>query len=146
MSGEVFMISREIEQKMLQVAKEAIKNSYSPYSKFRVSSAVLGGSGKIYSGVNIENISYGLTMCAERVAVFKAISEGEREIKAVLVYTDGKDLPYPCGACRQVIAEFGRDAEIIVVNGEGKTERTSMKELLPKAFLSFHSEGEVKSR
>ncbi|MGC9114559.1 MAG: cytidine deaminase [Fervidicoccaceae archaeon] len=132
------MVSQETEQKMLELAKKVIENSYSPYSKFRVSSVVLGESGKLYYGVNVENVSYGLTVCAERVAIFKAVSEGERKVKAVLVYTEGKDLPYPCGACRQVIAEFGKDAEIIVSNGEGKIERTNLEELLPKAFSSFH--------
>lgn len=132
------MVDAEIEQKMLELAKKSIVNSYSPYSKFRVSSVVMGETGRLYSGVNVENVSYGLTMCAERVAIFKAVSEGERRIKAVLIYTDGKDIPYPCGACRQVIAEFGPDAEVIIANGEGKVEKTTLRMLLPKAFLSFH--------
>ncbi|MEM0047055.1 MAG: cytidine deaminase [Fervidicoccaceae archaeon] len=131
------MTSDEEIQKMLSMAKKIIENSYSPYSKFRVAAVVLTESGKMYGGVNVENVSYGLTMCAERVAVFKAVSEGERKIRAVLVYAEGKELPYPCGACRQVIAEFGIESEIIVVNSAGRLERFKLQDLLPRAFLSF---------
>ncbi|MCI4396731.1 MAG: cytidine deaminase [Thermoprotei archaeon] len=131
------VIDKITEEKMLSLAKGAIKNSYAPYSGFRVSAVVLTPSGKYYTGVNVENVSYGLTMCAERVAVYKAVSEGEKKISAVLIYAEGRDLPYPCGACRQVIAEFGYDSDIIVANSEGKIEKFKLSELLPKAFLSF---------
>ncbi len=87
-------------------AKEASKNSYSPFSRFAVGAAVLASSGKIYRGCNVENSSFGLTNCAERCAIFKAVSEGEREIRAVAIYSPNADSCYPCGACRQVMYEF----------------------------------------
>ena len=90
---------------LLKIAEEKIDFSYSKYSNIRVVAVLVTGAGKIYFGVNIENASYGLTMCAERVAIFKAISEGEREFKAILIYSPDV-IPWPCGACRQVMAEF----------------------------------------
>ncbi len=119
---------------LLEAAKKAIKNAYAPYSGFRVASAVRAGSGKIYCGVNVENASYGLTICAERVAIFKAISEGEKEILEVLVYTETDEPVAPCGACRQVIAEFGRNARIIMASKSGKVIEATIEELLPYAF------------
>ncbi len=121
---------------LLRAAVAASRNSYAPYSGFRVAAAVRAGSGKVYTGVNVENASLGLTVCAERVAIFKAVSEGEREIREVLVYAvDSYDPVPPCGACLQVIAEFARDdVEIVMVSGTGRIERARLSQLLPKRF------------
>ena len=133
-------ISKAIYNKLLKTAKAAFKNSYSPYSEYRVAAAALAKSGKIYGGTNIENASYGLTMCAERVSVFKAISEGEKEIKALLIIvSQDPALPEatPCGACRQVIAEFARpDTPIYTLNLQDKRPPVMrlLKEYLPNAF------------
>lgn len=121
---------------LLERAREAARHSYAPYSGFRVAAAVVAGSGKVYTGVNVENASYGLTVCAERVAIFKAVSEGERIIREVLVYAADSDEPMPpCGACLQVIAEFGGDDTVVhMVSRTGKYVRATLKELLPRAF------------
>jgi len=117
---------------MVKIAKEALKNSYSPYSKVRVS-AVLSGEDGLITGVNIENASYGLTVCAERVAVFKAISEGKKNFHKMLIYSPDV-MPYPCGACRQVLSEFfTEDFEIIVTDGR-EEESFTIGELLPFNF------------
>ncbi|ACB39000.1 cytidine deaminase [Pyrobaculum neutrophilum] len=118
---------------MIERAKAALKNAYAPYSNFRVAAAVRTKSGRIYTGVNVENASYGLTICAERVAVFKAVSEGDRDIEAVVVYTDTEEPTPPCGACRQVIAEFNPDA-LIVMAGRSRTYTAKLSELLPNPF------------
>lgn len=117
---------------LLKIAKEVINKSYCPYSNFHVS-AVLIGENRIYTGVNVENASYGLTICAERVAIFKAVSEGERGFSKMLVYSpDG--MPYPCGACRQVMAEFcSEDFEVVVTNGQ-EFEQFTLGELMPFNF------------
>ena len=119
-------------EELLKVAKEAINKSYCPYSNFHVSAVLIGKSG-IYTGVNVENASYGLTICAERVAIFKAVSEGERSFSKMLVYSpDG--MPYPCGACRQVMAEFcSEDFEVVVTNGQ-EFEQFTLGELMPFNF------------
>ncbi len=121
---------------LLRAALEAVRNSYAPYSGFRVSAAVRTGSGRVHTGVNVENSSLGLTVCAERVAIFKAVSEGEREVEEVLVYAADSDEPVPpCGACLQVIAEFARgDPRIVMVSRTGKTVEARLSELLPRAF------------
>lgn len=100
---------------LMNTAKEASKMSYSPFSRFAVGAAVLAKSGKVYSGCNVENSSFGMTICAERCAIFKAISEGEKEILAVAIYSPNADDCNPCGACRQVMYEFQGDDEIDVV-------------------------------
>lgn len=100
---------------LMNKAKEASKMSYSPFSRFAVGAAVLAKSGTIYSGCNVENSSFGMTICAERCAVFKAISEGEKEILAVAIYSPNADDCNPCGACRQVMYEFQGDEEIDVI-------------------------------
>lgn len=122
--------------RLLERAREAARHSYAPYSGFRVAAAVVAGSGRVYTGVNVENASYGLTVCAERVAIFKAVSEGERVIREVLVYAADSDEPVPpCGACLQVIAEFGGDDTVVyMVSRAGKQARATLKELLPRAF------------
>jgi cytidine deaminase len=118
--------------RLINAARDATKNSYSPYSKFAVGAAVLASNGKIYTGANVENVSYGLSMCAERVAIFNAISSGEKTIKAVAVWTKSANA-YPCGSCRQVINEFAPNAEIIINTKNGLTV-TDSETLLPNAF------------
>ncbi len=127
-------INEIIDEKTLVAAARAVReNSYAPYSGYRVGAAVLGGSGRMYTGVNVENASYGLTVCAERVAIWKAVSEGERRILAVAVAT--ADGGTPCGACRQVMAEFGApDMPVLVCDAESTERRFTLEELLPEAF------------
>ncbi|SHE42754.1 cytidine deaminase [Marinitoga hydrogenitolerans DSM 16785] len=121
-------------------AKEAMKNSYSPYSKFKVGAALLTKSGKIYTGTNIENASYGLSMCAERIAIFKAVSEGETEFETLVVIGDTETPISPCGACRQVIAEFGVN-EVVLTNLKKDLKKMSVKELLPYGFSGEELDG-----
>jgi cytidine deaminase len=115
-------------------ALAARKYSYSPYSKFRVGAALLTQSGKVFTGCNIENSSYGLTICAERTALFKAISEGQTKFKAIAIASDENGFTPPCGACRQVIIDLAGDIDIILTKKNGETQVMSMKELLPHAF------------
>jgi cytidine deaminase len=119
---------------LLQAARAARENAVATFSKFRVGAALRAKSGKIYTGCNVENASYGLTMCAERVAIFKALSEGERGFTAIAVVTDTDQLTPPCGACRQIIWEFCGDAEVILGNLKGKSEMHRMAALLPRPF------------
>ena len=122
----------------ISLLKENFKFSYSPYSHFKVSAVLVTKSGKIYKGVNIENASYGATICAERVAIFKAISEGEREFEKIYLYVEDKDgkhpLTPPCGICRQVMSEFSQDMEVIMVGDNDKIEKTTVRDLLPHSF------------
>ncbi len=120
--------------KLLLAAKEAQNNAYVPYSNFPLGSAILTDDGKIYSGTNIENAAFGLTICAERSAIFTAVSEGHRKIKAVLLLSDTKKPISPCGSCRQVINEFGEDVEVVMMTNDGKEIIMSGNELLPGAF------------
>lgn len=117
-------------------AREALENAYCPYSNYRVGAAVLTVGGRIYSGCNIENGSYGATNCAERTAVFKAVSEGEREFKALAIFAEeGSAAPFPCGICRQVLSEFcPPDMPIIIFDGEKSVYNTTLAELLPFSF------------
>jgi cytidine deaminase len=120
-----------------QLAKKAIeakKNALPTYSKFHVGAALITDEGKIYSGCNIESSSYSLTICAERTAIFKAISEGERKFKAIAVAGDTDDFISPCGACRQVISDLCGDIDIVRVNGKGEYQVNKTSELLPFAF------------
>jgi len=112
----------------------AMAHAYAPYSNFKVGAAVLGASGRIYSGCNVENASYGLSICAERVSIFKAVSEGEREIRAIAIANSSGKPAFPCGACRQVMAEFASDGmDIYLVSDEG-VDKYTLAELLPHAF------------
>ena len=123
-------------KELMDKAKEASKNSYSPFSRFAVGAAVLMSSGKIYQGCNVENSSFGLTICAERCAIFKAASEGERELLAIAIYSPNTDSCYPCGACRQVMYEFQTDDYEIDIITEN-TEELEVKKLsyfLPNGF------------
>jgi cytidine deaminase len=128
------MLSKIHEQRMVDLARQASSRAYCPYSKFRVGAAVLTGKGEVVPGCNIENASYGLTLCAERVAIFQAVAGGEHTVKAVLVYTPTQVPTAPCGACRQVINEFGPDAEVICVCDGPDILRFTGRELLPAAF------------
>jgi cytidine deaminase len=121
-------------RRLEKIARAAAKRSYSPYSKFRVGTAVLAGSGQTYDGCNIENASYGLCNCAERTAIFTAAAAGERKIKAVVVYTATPTPTMPCGACRQVINEFGSKAVVIGICDSAKRIETTLPALLTEAF------------
>ena len=119
---------------LIQLAQSAYRQAYVPYSHYPVGSAVLFSSGKIYSGCNVENASYGLTVCAERNAIFQAVAQGERELKGIAIAVPTEAFPSPCGACRQVIREFAMDCPVILINGTGQTRLTSLKKLLPESF------------
>ena len=119
---------------LISAAKDARLNAHAPYSNFRVGAALRAASGRVFGGCNVENSTYGLTVCAERVAIFKAISEGERGFDAISVVTDTDSLTPPCGACRQLIWEFCGDVPVILSNLKGKTEIIQMKALFPKPF------------
>ncbi len=138
-------MTKIIQASLLRAARAAEDRAYAPYSQFKVGAAVLTASGRIFSGCNIENSSYGLTVCAERVAIFKAVSAGQRQIKALAVFAPAPQskignrkskmplLTPPCGACLQVISEFAADAEIILTNGRD-SKRYCLKDLLPLGF------------
>jgi cytidine deaminase len=119
---------------LIAAARSAREHAHAPFSNFRVGAAVRAKSGRIFTGCNVENASYGLTLCAERVALFKAISEGERGFDAVAVVADTDVLTPPCGSCRQILWEFCGDADVILANLQGKIERCRMSELLPRPF------------
>jgi cytidine deaminase len=121
-------------QPLIEAAKEAREHSVAPFSGFQVGAAVRTASGKVYTGCNVESASYGLTVCAERVAIWKALSEGEREFTELAVVADTKTLTPPCGTCRQIIWEFARGATIVFANFEGKNEIFHIADLLPRAF------------
>jgi len=121
-------------RRLERAARAAARQSYSPYSRFRVGAAVLTGSGRIFAGCNVENASYGLCNCAERTAIFTAAAAGARRIRAVVVYTPTQQPTLPCGACRQVINEFGPEALVISVCDSERRMETTLPELLPHAF------------
>ncbi len=126
------------DDELIAAARAARENAHAPFSHFRVGAAVRAKSGRIFSGCNVENASYGLTICAERVAIFKAISDGEREFNAIAVVTEAETLTPPCGACRQIIWEFCGDVPVILANLDGKIERERSLNLLPRPFDSSH--------
>jgi cytidine deaminase len=118
---------------LIEQANEARRYAYAPYSNYPVGAALRTKSGKVFTGINVENAAYPTSMCAERTAVFKAVSEGEREFDAIAVVTDNGGSP--CGSCRQVLAEFGQDTTVLIANGEGELlQETTVKDLLPGAF------------
>jgi cytidine deaminase len=121
-------------EELYKLAIKALQYSYSPYSKFRVGAALLTTSGKVYTGCNIENSSYSLTICAERTALFKAISEGETTFSKIIIVSDSDDFITPCGACRQVLSDLAGDIEIILTNSNGEMQGKRMRDLLPFAF------------
>lgn len=123
---------------LVKLAKEAKERAYVPYSNFKVGAAILTDTGNVYTGINIENASFGATNCAERTAVFTAVAQGERRIKAVAIASDSDDYIYPCGICRQVLSEFGDDKMLILCsNSAGELKEYTLGELLPGAFREF---------
>ncbi|HAV78117.1 MAG TPA: cytidine deaminase [Anaerolineae bacterium] len=126
-------LTNQEKQALVNLANTARKRAYVPYSKYPVGSALRTKSGRIFTGVNVENAAYPQTMCAERVAIFKAVSEGEKDFEIITVVTDNGGSP--CGGCRQVMAEFGLDTIVILANGKGNiVEQTTVNDLLPGAF------------
>ena len=126
-------------QSLIDLANEVRQYAYVPYSNYRVGAALRTKSGRIFTGVNVENAAYPTTMCAERTAVFKAVSEGEREFDVIAVVTDNGGSP--CGSCRQVLAEFGLDTIVLIADGKGNlVEEMTVNELLPEAFTPKHLE------
>jgi cytidine deaminase len=130
-------MTKEEKQSLIDLANEARRRAYAPYSKYPVGAALRTKSGRLYTGVNVENAAYPQTMCAERVAIFKAVSEGETEFEIISVVTNNGGSP--CGGCRQVMAEFGLDTVILMADGNGKLiKETTVNELLPEAFTPKH--------
>lgn len=121
-------------EKLINTARASRERAYAPYSGFKVGAALLTTEGRLYTGCNIENASYGLSICAERVALFKAVSNGERHFAALAVISDGDNYCTPCGACRQVLAEFGGNTEVYMCNQRGEFIRQTIAELLPLTF------------
>jgi len=119
---------------LLEYAKHALRNSYAPYSRFRVGAALLTDGGEVITGCNVENASYGLSNCAERTAVFKAVSEGKKGFKAIAVVSEKTNPVYPCGACRQVLREFNPQIKVVVEGGGGRPHVRSLQTLLPESF------------
>ncbi len=130
------MLTKEKKLELLTAAVEAAKNAHCPYSKFRVGAAVLTKTGKIFKGGNIENVSYGGTVCAERVAIWKAVSEGEKEFEAIAVIGPGSKEGYPCALCRQVMVEFGLDWLVISGDSQGNyLGEQVLRDLVPYPFV-----------
>jgi cytidine deaminase len=126
-------INEEQKQALIQAAISVRHWAYVPYSHYPVGAAILTTSGKIYDGINVESAAFPTTMCAERVAIYKAVSEGERDFVAIAVVTDNAGSP--CGGCRQVMAEFGLETIVLIADGEGKIiQETTVSDLLPGAF------------
>ena len=121
-------------EELVTAAKEARQNSYAPYSEFRVGAAIEIEDGEIYTGCNVESASCGLTVSAERLAIWNAISEGKHKVKNIAVVADTKELTPPCGVCRQIIWEFGGNVPVTLANLNGGRETVEMKDLLPRAF------------
>jgi cytidine deaminase len=127
------VITDEMREKLIAAATEARQWAYAPYSKYKVGAALLTASGRIYDGVNVENAAYPSSICAERVAVFKAVSEGEHEFVAIAVVTSNGGTP--CGSCRQVLSEFGGETQVLLASTDGELFKvTSVSDLLPGAF------------
>jgi cytidine deaminase len=127
------MLTDELRTRLIQMAIEARQRAYAPYSNYQVGAALLTTTGKFFTGCNVENAAYPTSLCAERVAVFKAVSEGEREFVAIAVVTGNAGTP--CGSCRQVLAEFGLETRVLIADAEGSLKQeTSLSELLPGAF------------
>jgi cytidine deaminase len=124
----------EIEDLLIELATEARLRSVAPFSNFLVGAALRTQAGKVYTGCNVESASYGLTVCAERVAIWKALSEGERDFTDLVIVADTEALTPPCGTCRQIIWEFCKHARIVLANLRGQREEQSIKHLLPLAF------------
>jgi cytidine deaminase len=137
-------LSEESLQELIQTAKAARLRSVAPFSNFLVGAAVKTPEGRVYTGCNIESASYGLTVCAERVAIWKAVSEGERQFTELAIVADTETLTPPCGTCRQIIWEFAKNATIMLGNLHGETQIVSIRELLPRAFDARFLSGAAK--
>nr|WP_148271429.1 cytidine deaminase [Desulfosporosinus acidiphilus] len=124
----------EVRDELINKAAAAYQQAYVPYSHYPVGAAALFSSGLIFSGCNVENASYGLTVCAERNAIFQAAAKGERKLEAIVIAVPTDEFPSPCGACRQVIREFAEDCIVILVNGRRETRWTTLRKLLPESF------------
>ncbi|MFN2516641.1 MAG: cytidine deaminase [Pyrinomonadaceae bacterium] len=137
-------MSEESLQELIETAKSARLRSIAPFSNFLVGAAVKTEGGKVYTGCNVESASYGLTVCAERVAIWKALSEGERKFTELAIIADTGALTPPCGTCRQIIWEFCKSATIVLANLRGESEIVSIRELLPRAFDARFLSGAAK--
>jgi len=126
------MITTDVRQDLIEEAIAGLKNAYAPYSNYPVSAALLASNGKIYKGVNVENASYSLTICAERSAIVSAVTDGVKNFDAIAIVT--KNGGFPCGSCRQVLAEFGLDIEVIVSDLDGEFKTMTVADLLPHSF------------
>jgi cytidine deaminase len=122
------------EKKLIRKARDARRKAYAPYSKFKVGAAILTQKGKVHTGANVECASYGLTACAERVALYQAVVSGERRFKKIVIVADAHDPITPCGLCRQVLAEFGENLEVVCANLQGEVQRFKLNQLLPYRF------------
>jgi cytidine deaminase len=130
-------LTKQDKQSLVDLANIARQRAYAPYSHYPVGASLRTKTGRIYTGVNVENAAYPQTMCAERVAIFKAVSEGEKEFEVITVVTDNGGSP--CGGCRQVMAEFGLNTIVLMADGSGRiVKETTVKELLPEAFTPDH--------
>jgi cytidine deaminase len=118
---------------LVELAREALHNAYAPYSRFRVGAALRCADGSVYSGCNVENASYGLTSCAERTALFSAVAAGKRDFVQIAIATEGPQLPYPCGACLQVLSEWGSDIQLVMVSKD-RTREGTLYQHLPRRF------------
>jgi cytidine deaminase len=130
------MENNEKELRLVEAAKDVRERAYAPFSNFKVGASVETEDGKIYTGCNVESASFGLTVCAERVAIWKAVSEGQMKFKQVAVVVDTEELTPPCGVCRQIIWEFCGDVPVTLANLHGQSETVQMRDLLPRAFDS----------
>jgi cytidine deaminase len=129
--------TKQDKQSLIELANEARRRAYAPYSNYRVGAALRTRSGRVFTGVNVENAAYPTSMCAERTAVFKAVSEGELDFEIIAVVTDNGGSP--CGGCRQVLVEFGLDTLVVLADGSGKViKEMTVRELLPDAFQPQH--------
>ncbi len=129
------------DKQLVNEAVAAMARAYAPYSRFRIGAALLAGDGRVFTGCNCENASYGLTMCAERVAIGSAIAAGARKFKTMAIVAGGKELASPCGACRQVIAEFAPGLRLIMANRSGRRTTTNLRKLLPQRFAMGTTRG-----
>ena len=135
-------MSESDNQSLIEAATAARLRSVAPFSNFLVGAALRTAAGKVFTGCNVESASYGLTVCAERVAIWKALSEGERDFTNLVIIADTEVLTPPCGTCRQIIWEFAKDATIVLANLRGQRAEVSIRELLPRAFdARFLKEG-----
>jgi len=130
------------DEELIELAMEARRAAHAPYSNFSVGAAILASDGRVFTGCNIENSTYSLSICAERVAIFKAVSEGARELVKIAVVADTENLTPPCGCCRQMIWEFaGNDTEVILANLNGDAHKFDIRELIPQPFDARFLEG-----